>query len=140
MKKGEVIGGESVFDQSQPNYESSYIMTTEGVISLLPYDKFIAIIGGNLESAKAKNANSHEVNLNKRAFNNGQDPSIAKMQLKDLVVVKELGKGQYGRVYLVKEHNKPQLFALKSISKSQVAVKNLQKYILVTSSSLDFVR
>lgn len=53
------------------------------------------------------------------------------VEFEDLCIIKELGAGQFGLVYLVKSANLEIPFALKVISKSKVVKENLEKYLIV---------
>lgn len=53
------------------------------------------------------------------------------MEFEDLRIIKELGSGQFGFVYLVKSPEVDIPFALKIISKSKIIKENLEKYLIV---------
>ena len=53
------------------------------------------------------------------------------VEFEDLRVIKELGSGQFGFVYLVKSPNCDISFALKVISKNKVIKEGLEKYLIV---------
>lgn len=53
------------------------------------------------------------------------------VDFQDLCVIKELGAGQFGLVYLVKSPDVDLPFALKVISKNKVVKENLEKYLIV---------
>jgi len=42
------------------------------------------------------------------------------MGLENFICLRKLGNGQFGNVYLIKEKNKSQLYAMKCISKASV--------------------
>lgn len=54
-----------------------------------------------------------------------------KIKLEELIFYRKLGYGQFGSVYLVREKNHEQFFALKSISKQQIVEGSLEKHIQV---------
>jgi serine/threonine protein kinase len=76
-----------------------------------------------------KNKDSHEKKLliSDMSFKK----EVEHLKLADLIYVKELGQGQFGRVFLVKEINKPRLYALKAVSKARVVADNLQTHTIV---------
>lgn len=54
-----------------------------------------------------------------------------KIKLEDLVLIKKLGAGQFGSVYLVKHRDKKIFYALKTIAKFQILDQNLEKHLEV---------
>lgn len=55
--------------------------------------------------------------------------SIQQLKLDQFVVLKKLGNGQFGSVYLVKELKSKKTYALKCISKAMVIEQQLEKYL-----------
>ncbi len=53
------------------------------------------------------------------------------VHLGELVYYKKLGAGMFGSVFLVKEKNDEQFYALKCISKQQVVEQHLEKHLQV---------
>ena len=54
-----------------------------------------------------------------------------KVSLEDLVVVKQLGKGIFGRVYLVHPPDSQHFYALKAVSRSKIEKFAIQEHLLV---------
>ena len=59
----------------------------------------------------------------------------AKIHLEDLIYYKKLGAGQFGSVYLVREKNQDQFYALKCVSKQQVVEQNLESHLQVLKNA-----
>ena len=58
------------------------------------------------------------------------------VQLEDLVYYKKLGAGMFGSVFLVKETNNTQFYALKCVSKQQVVEQRLERHLQVGATIL----
>lgn len=97
-------------------------------VSVIDVARFQALIGANLEEVFAKNLNSHEVKMlnDDKRFRE----KVAGMLLKELIFIKKLGEGQFGKVLLVKGRDQEEFYALKAISKRQIIAENLEKHIL----------
>jgi len=54
------------------------------------------------------------------------------LKAKDFVVLKKLGEGHFGIVYLVNHSKSPTLFAIKCISKAQIFDQNLNVIVKVS--------
>jgi len=54
-----------------------------------------------------------------------------RVELKDLIVIKLLGKGMFGKVYLVRPASAFQLYALKAISRRKIDVYAIQEHLLL---------
>lgn len=54
-----------------------------------------------------------------------------KLKLEELIYYGKLGAGQFGSVYLVREKNHEQFFALKCVSKQLIVEGNLEKHVQV---------
>lgn len=50
------------------------------------------------------------------------------MRLQDFIFIKKLGEGQFGHVFLVKHNTEKGLYALKGISKHQIAEQKLERH------------
>ena len=53
------------------------------------------------------------------------------LNLSELKIVKKMGQGQFGQVYLVTIDNRSSYYALKCISKSQILELRLEKHLKV---------
>lgn len=112
---------------------SSDIKTTcDSDISVLSVDAMHKLLGGTLEEVLVKNLQSHELKMKdddrssiKRKFEN--------MKLSDLLFIKKLGEGQFGHVFLVKHKTENELYALKGISKHQIAEQKLERHTKVAN-------
>ena len=68
---------------------------------------------------------------------NEQKNSAEKMQLSDFQVLKKLGEGQFGTVYLVTDSTKSKFYALKCISKYETVKCKLEKHLLNEKNVLE---
>ena len=59
------------------------------------------------------------------------------MQLSDFGVIKKLGEGQFGTVFLVTDSTKSKFYALKCISKYETIKSKLEKHLLNEKSVLE---
>ena len=64
---------------------------------------------------------------------------VEKMALKDLVFIKKLGEGQFGHVFLVKDTQGGEIFALKAISRHQIMEQSLERHTLQEKEVLEQV-
>ncbi len=66
---------------------------------------------------------------------------IAKVvSIEDFALLKELGKGEFGRVILVKKRDTGELFALKSIKKSEIIAKGQWEHTRTERMVLEKIR
>lgn len=54
-------------------------------------------------------------------------------ELSDFSVIKKLGEGQFGQVYLVINNKNQKLYALKCVSKAETIKYKLEKHLIVKS-------
>jgi cGMP-dependent protein kinase len=98
---------------------------------------FYECIGGQLEQIIKKNANSHE---NKYMKNEKKKQNFDHLKLPDMILIKKLGFGQFGSVYLVKNKVDKKLYGLKCIMKSQIVEQSLEKHLLQEKRVLESVQ
>ncbi len=102
------------------------VIESTGVVSSVSYKTFFKLIGGPLESVFKKNQESHEVKM----ANLEKTTDYSHIKLDHLIYIKKLGFGQFGVVYLVRNKDNGELYALKSVSKAQIIDQNLEKHLL----------
>lgn len=61
------------------------------------------------------------------------------MKLSDFLFIKKLGEGQFGHVFLVKHRTENELYALKGISKHQIAEQKLEKHTKQEKDVLEMI-
>ena len=59
-----------------------------------------------------------------------------KISLKDFIIHSKIGKGSFGKVYLIERNDKNQLFALKVLKKQKIYENNLIQYALTEKKVL----
>lgn len=62
------------------------------------------------------------------------------VKLKDIIVLKHLGAGQFGSVFLVKMEGSSNLYALKCIRKEQVVSQHLEKYVREEKKIMEYCK
>ena len=58
----------------------------------------------------------------------------------DFIVLKELGKGSFGEVFLVVKNDSSELFAMKVLQKEKIMKQNLIKYAVTERNVLSYIR
>jgi cGMP-dependent protein kinase 1 len=110
--------------------EETLTAETSGLIGKISLEEFFGIIGcTNLKQILEKNKNNHE----KRISINNVDfkKDMEHINLSDLIFIKLLGFGQFGRVLLAKSPALNKYFAIKMISKESIVKHETKKFILV---------
>ncbi len=64
---------------------------------------------------------------------------IISLKLEDMIMIKKLGFGQFGSVYLVRNRENRKFYALKCISKLQILEQNLERLLQQEKSVLEIV-
>lgn len=138
--KGEVFLSSFLYPQGNLNNQLDHDLMVgqrDTEVSVIDVSRFQTIIGLNLEEVFAKNLNSHEIKMlnDDKRFRE----KVAGMKLHELVFIKRLGEGQFGKVLLVKGKDKEDIYALKAISKKQIMSENLEKHTLQEREVLNLV-
>ncbi|EGR27195.1 protein kinase domain protein [Ichthyophthirius multifiliis] len=138
FKKGQIVGGDENIIQtcSSSIYESDLICEENSIVALISNQLLIQNIGGTLSEIIAKN---YQINTQIQLKENQIQQNINFIQLQDLCVLQKLGTGQFGNVYLVKNKNNNQLYALKCISKHTVVSINLESHIIEEKKVMQIV-
>jgi ankyrin repeat protein len=66
--------------------------------------------------------------------------STETISTQDFVVLKELGKGSFGEVFLVLKQDSGQLFAMKVLQKEKILKQNLIKYAVTERNVLSYIK
>jgi cGMP-dependent protein kinase len=69
-----------------------------------------------METQKNNRSNLHEISKN--------------IKLEEMLVLKKLGEGQFGNVFLVTDKNKENCYALKCISKEETVKTKLERHVI----------
>jgi len=136
VSKGEAFGDEYIMGPKKgAKVEENLVMKGDGILAEISLQDFTNCIGGSIEEALLKNEKSHEKKM--MNLTSGLKQKAADIKLEDLISYKKLGFGQFGSVFLVRQKNIPDFFALKSVSKAQVYEQGLEKYILQEKNVLE---
>ena len=60
-----------------------------------------------------------------------------KLKLSDLIYLKDLGSGQFGDVFLVANGKKPNVYALKAVSRAKIAEHSIESNLLYEKKVLE---
>lgn len=109
--------------------QNDLIFKEKGAICKMTFEECEQIIEGSISSVLKMNENTHE----KRNFEGiNKFSEVAHLVLfEKLIFIKEIGSGQFGTVYLVKDPTTALYFALKAINKRQILMQNLEQNVLV---------
>ncbi|EGR27103.1 hypothetical protein IMG5_201250 [Ichthyophthirius multifiliis] len=126
LQKGQFIGEKEAFSQENNDIfdEDLVIIGPECKLGVIQIDKLEKQLG-NLYQLTLKNQENSVKEVEEK---NREKCILNSMTLQDFEVVKKLGFGQFGSVYLVKKGDN--LYSMKCISKAQVSKENLQKHII----------
>lgn len=111
--------------------QTDVFMETDGGICKVKLKSALEALGGDYQNAVMRNKNNEESMEAFQRQNSMVKERAQKIKIEDLIVIRKLGEGQFGQVYLVKDPNYQIPFAVKTISKSQIASENLVQYVLV---------
>lgn len=113
--------------------QTDVFMETDGFICKINLKKALLAIGGSYKSAVLRKKSSLDSVVAFEKQNEEEKEKSKKITLENLVFIKKVGEGQFGQVFLVKDKDDPQVYALKAVSKQQIFNENLTQYVLVSS-------
>lgn len=120
LKNEVIIGDYSIFEENEPLLKEEDIeMVINGYIASLPYVSLLKIL-----------SSTHAFHERKTNLVN-ERKEVVKIQLDDLIFIKNFGEGLFGPIFLVKNDETNKFFVLKCVSKAVVCEKNLEKHIIV---------
>ncbi|KAL4509200.1 hypothetical protein ABPG72_018131 [Tetrahymena utriculariae] len=136
-QKGHVFGDKEPFMQSDKSvYPSNLVILGEQCITgSIKIDKLVNLFGESPFDVINKNKQVKEQSAIEESNLKSQ---VSNMKLSDLIVIKKLGFGQFGSVFLVKEKGKKKLYGLKCVSKAQVVEQSLEKHIQNEKQVMEF--
>lgn len=111
-------------------------MESDGFICKINLKKALKQIGGDYHEAVRRTKHNADTVVAFEKQNEDEKQRSKNIRLENLICLQKLGEGQFGQVFLVKERDHPQQFALKAQSKQQIVEENLIQYVLVTPSFL----
>lgn len=106
--------------------EEDIILESDGIYSEISAPEFVRAIGGQLQIILVKNENSHEKRMAVTALK--EDQKSGEVKLEDLLYIKNIGRGQFGDVYMVEDLNENR-YALKTVSKQKVLSLCLERHV-----------
>jgi cGMP-dependent protein kinase len=109
-------------------FQEDIIFGCDSTIALIKLNAFSQCIGGTLDTVMKRNEKGHERTILSMSASPAQAKHIESinMKLSNMIMIKKLGFGQFGSVYLVKNKETSKMYALKCISKQQVLEQNLE--------------
>jgi cGMP-dependent protein kinase 1 len=115
-----------VVSQLSPSrMEEDIIFESEGNYSEIQVPEFTKAIGGQLQIVLVRNENSHE---RKMQVVQNQDQKMNDVKLEELIYIKNIGRGQFGDVYMVEDPNENK-YAVKTVSKQKVLSLCLERHV-----------
>lgn len=115
-KRAKIYGASSLED-SVATYMVDIKMKEAGKIAYTTLDELVGAFGCNLhEAIKHTDSISKMLEIQKNSRNQKHE-SVKNIKINDFYVLKKLGEGQFGTVFLVTDKAKENYYALKSISK-----------------------
>lgn len=111
-------------------------MAEGGKVAEIKFSKFFECIGGDLEIVIQKNENNHEVKYMKKQKSQA---NVDYLKLEDMIMIKKLGFGQFGSVYLCRNSKDEKLYALKCIIKAQIVEQHLENHLLHEKKVLETI-
>ncbi len=114
MNKSEFFGEQFIYNEDQETFNHEYVFSRDGIISSITRECLEEVIKGGLREVIKKNAKSHEHRM--RAGPTERTRVIPKLQ--ELRMLKKLGEGEFGKVFLVGAVK--ELYALKVIDKIKI--------------------
>jgi cGMP-dependent protein kinase len=99
-KPEDVFGSKYLIKKNEKKrFKAEIVVKKTGSFGEISYVKLLKILGGSLEQVIERNKDNHE---NKRNKNNEELMSYAKsIHMEQLIYVRKLGQGQFGKVSLV---------------------------------------
>ncbi|KAL4507522.1 hypothetical protein ABPG73_012210 [Tetrahymena malaccensis] len=136
-QKGHVFGDKEPFMQNDKSvYPSNLVIFGEQCITgSIKIEKLVNLFGESPFDVINKNKQVKEQSAIEESNLKSQ---VSNMKLSDLIVIKKLGFGQFGSVFLVKEKGKKKLYGLKCVSKAQVVEQSLEKHIQNEKQVMEF--
>ncbi|EAR92057.2 CGMP-dependent kinase 9-1 (macronuclear) [Tetrahymena thermophila SB210] len=136
-QKGHVFGDKEPFMQNDKSvYPNNLVIFGEQCITgSIKIEKLVNLFGESPFDVINKNKQVKEQSAIEESNLKSQ---VNNMKLSDLIVIKKLGFGQFGSVFLVKEKGKKKLYGLKCVSKAQVVEQSLEKHIQNEKQVMEF--
>jgi cGMP-dependent protein kinase len=115
-KRGKIYG-ESCFNEANSTFKVEIKMKENGKIAWTTLEEVVKSFGCSINEA-IHNSESISKMMEIQKHHRCNLHEIGKtLKLEELNVIKKLGEGQFGNVFLVNDRSKENLFALKCISK-----------------------
>ncbi|KAM3140827.1 hypothetical protein pb186bvf_007054 [Paramecium bursaria] len=136
--KGQMVGDQFLAQKNRDKLiPYDIFMDKKGKVAQITFDLFYECIGGELEQVIEKNQNNHEIKyMNKQKSQYVYDY----LTLEQMIMIKKLGFGQFGSVYLCRNTKDHKLYAIKCIVKNQIVEQHLENHLVMEKKVLESVQ
>ena len=112
--------GDVAFNSPNANYTFDVRMRENGKIACTSLEDILIAFGCSLKEAEHKSQAITEALAKDKSKKSSLHHVCKDLALKDYLVLRKLGEGQFGNVLLVTEPSRKNFFAIKAISKEEI--------------------
>jgi len=120
------IGILSILNGTKTLCAEDLVLSKGGVAAILEQKSILNNFGSNLKELMLLNSKQKQKKQNEMQ---SLSTELKSMKVKDFIMLKKLGAGQFGNVYMVMLPRSSVLYSLKCISKAQVVDQGLEIFI-----------
>ncbi|EGR27973.1 protein kinase domain protein [Ichthyophthirius multifiliis] len=125
--KGQIIDSQILKQFENQEIQQNFICEENSIVAFISYQLLFQKLEGTLYQTIQRNIAQ---NLKLKAKSEKLKEKGANIKLEDLRILQKLGVGQFGSVYLVKNIQNNQIFALKIIQKHYIVQINLENHMI----------